>query len=85
MYANKISHENPAVISDIINKVKKHIVELSILIGNKHTILDMNIEVRDNIIQVDMVKKLKECKTIFVEDISTSVSSPETKKLFEVR
>ena len=40
---NKLSHKNPEVVSDIINEVNKHFVELSVVRGNKHTLLGINI------------------------------------------
>ena len=46
---------------------------------NKNTFFGMNIEIKYNIIQVDMVKQLEERIKMFGEDVSTSVSSPETK------
>ena len=79
---NKMSHKNPAVISDIINKVKKHFGYISVVIWNKHTFLGMKKYIKGNILQVDMVKQLEECISMFGEDISTSVSSPATNKLF---
>ena len=56
---NKMSHKNPAVISDIINKVKEHFGDLFFLIGNKNIFLDMHIDIKDNIIQFDMVEKFE--------------------------
>ena len=41
-----------------MNKAKKNFGDLSIVIGNKHTYLEMNIEIKDNIIHVDMVEQL---------------------------
>ena len=82
---NKLSHKNPEVILDIINEVEEHFVELSIVIGNKHTLLVMNIDIKGNTIQVDMDKQLEECIYIFGEDVSASVTSPKTNKIFEVR
>ena len=73
------------VISDIIKKVKKYFVDLSILRGNRCTFLGMNIEIKDNIILVDMVKQLEEYTKMFGEYVNTPVSSSETKNLFEVR
>ena len=43
---NKFRHKKPAVISNIINKVKKCFGYLSVVIGNKHTFLDMKIEIK---------------------------------------
>ena len=44
----------------------------------------MKIDIKDNIIQVDMGKQLEGCIAMFGEDVSTSVSYPATKKWFEV-
>ena len=57
MYYNKMSHKKPSVISDIM---KKYLEDLSIVIGNKHTLLGINIEIKESIIQVDMVEQLEE-------------------------
>ena len=56
MNDNKLSHKNPAVISDIINKLQKQFGNLYVVRDNKHTFLGMSIEIKANIIQVDMVK-----------------------------
>ena len=40
---NKLLHKNPKVISDIINEVNKIFGELSVVRGNKHTLLGMDI------------------------------------------
>ena len=52
---NKLLHTNPEVISYIINEVKKHFGDLSIVRGNNHTFLGINIEIKYITIQVDMV------------------------------
>ena len=57
----KLLHKNPEVISNIINEVKKHFVEISVVRGNKHNFLGVNIEIKYSTIQVDMVKQLEEC------------------------
>ena len=54
-----LSHINLALISDIINKVKEHFGDLFFLIGNKNIFLDMHIDIKDNIIQFDMVEKFE--------------------------
>ena len=53
--------------------------------GNRHTLFGTDTDIKENIIQVDMVKQLEECISMFGEDFSTSVSSPATKKLIELR
>ena len=62
---NKLWHKKTAVISYIINKIKKNYGDLSVVRGNKHNLLGMNIYIKDNIIQVDMVEQLEECITMF--------------------
>ena len=42
---------------------------------NKHTILRMNIEIKDNNIQVYIVKQLEYCKEMLAEDVSVLVTS----------
>ena len=54
---NTSSHKNPAVISIIINKMNKYFGYLSVVRGIKHTFLGMKIDIKDNRIQIDMVKQ----------------------------
>ena len=58
---NKLLHKNPEVISDIINEVKKHFGELSVVRGVDNNFLGINIEIKDNTIQVNLVEQLEEC------------------------
>ena len=77
----KLLHKNIEVISDMVNVVKKKFEELSVVIGIKHTLLGMNIEIKDNMIQVDIVNQLEECIEMFGEDISALFTSPANKIL----
>ena len=43
---NKLSHKNTEMVSDIINEVKKHFGEMSVVRGNKHNLLGVNIEIK---------------------------------------
>ena len=79
-----MSHKTLGVISEIINKVNKHFEDQSIVRGENHTLLAINIEIQDNIILVDILENLEDCITMFGEDVSTSASSPAT-KVSEVR
>ena len=54
-----MSQKKPSEVSDIINKLKKKIVYISVVRGNKHTFLGMYIEIKGNIKEVDMVKQLE--------------------------
>ena len=81
MDENTVLQKNTEVISEIINEY--FFGKLSIMIGNNNTFLGMNIVIKDSTIQVDMVKQLEECIEIFGEDVSTLVTSPETKNFLK--
>ena len=85
MEDNKVLHKNTEVISYIINEAKNHFGEISVVIGNKHTLLGMYIEIKDSNIKVYMVKNMEDCIEMFGEEVSTLVTSPATKKFFKVR
>ena len=53
--------------------------------GKKHTLPGMNIEIKDNIIHIYMVKYMRKCMKMFGEDDSVPVLSLETKNIPEVR
>ena len=67
MWMTKICHINPSVISDIISNVKKVFGDIYVVRGNQNTLLGINIEIKENIIHVDMVKQLEECIEILGE------------------
>ena len=45
----------------------------------------MNIEIKENVIHLDMLEQLRECMKMFGEYVSTPVLYPETIFLSEVR
>ena len=49
------------MISDIIKEVNEYFGEIYVVRKNKNTFLEINIEIKDSMIQVDMVKQLEEC------------------------
>ena len=53
--------------------------------GNTHTFLGMNIEIKDNMLQIYMVKNLEDIIKMFGEDVSTLCTSTATRNFFEVR
>ena len=40
---NKLSHKDPAVVTEVLEEISKHIGNLTITRGKKHTFLGMNI------------------------------------------
>ena len=68
-----------------MNEVEKNLGKLSVVRWKKHTLLGINIEIKDNTIKVDMVEQLEDCIEMFGGDVSTSVTSQTNKILSEVR
>ena len=75
---NKLSHKNPAVISNVIKEIRKLFGDLTVARGKKHTFLGTKIKIKNNITNIDMVKQLMECMPMFGKDVSTPVLSPST-------
>ena len=58
---NKISHKNPKVVHDVINKLKKQFGELTVETGKKLSFLGMNITMRDDRkIEIEMKDQIRE-------------------------
>ena len=64
----------------MIKKLKKHFGNISVVRGNKHIFSGVNIEIKDKIIKIDMVKQLEDCIAMFGGNASTSMSSLATNK-----
>ena len=86
---NKISHEDPAVVTEVINLMKSHFGDLTLTRDNKHRLLGMNIIITDkNIVEIEMRDQLKEVIDMFTlsegQEINEMVTSPAQKHLREV-
>ena len=57
---NKISHEGPEVVSEILGKISNHFEELSLTRGTKFKLLGMDIKVKDKNIHISMKDQLVE-------------------------
>ena len=62
---NKFSHNKTTVMSNITKQIKKHFGDLSVVRGNKHTLLGIIIKIKRIIINIYMVKQLRVCMTMF--------------------
>ena len=69
------------MISNIIEEIKKYFGDFSVVRGDKHTFLGMNIEIKNNIIHIDKVKNMRELRKFFEKYVSTPVLSPATKHI----
>ena len=59
MWMKKNSQKSTAVISNITEEIKEHFGYLYVARVNKHTFLGMNIEIKNNIIHIDMFGHLR--------------------------
>ena len=65
--ANKISYEDPEVVTKIIEIVKKHFGDITTTRGSKHHFLGMNITINPNEnIEIEMKSQLQEVIDMFV-------------------
>ena len=86
---NKVLHENPQVVTDVIELMKKHFGDLTVTRGKKHRFLGMNIEInKDRNIEIEMKEQLLEAIDIFEESegskVTEEVSTPAPPHLREV-
>ena len=86
---NKISHEEPKVVTEVIDLMKKHFGDLTITRGNKHRFLGMNITInQDKSIEIEMKDQLQEAIDMFTlhegSEVKEEVTSPARRHLREV-
>ena len=86
---NKISHDDPEVVTEIIDLMKKHFGDLTITRGNKHRFLGMNITINmGESIEIEMKDQLKETIDMFVQSegskVTEEVTSPARARLRDV-
>jgi hypothetical protein len=82
---NKISHQDPKVVTEILEEIKKHFGELTIERGDEHSFLGMNVKLlRDKkCIEIEMEQQIQEAIDAFGEDINGKVASPAAHHLFK--
>ena len=56
--------------------MKKKFGDFSVMRMMKHTFLGMNIEINNNIAHIELFKQMRECMTIFGDDVSAPVLYP---------
>jgi hypothetical protein len=83
---NKISHVDPAVVTDIISKIENKFGKMKVSRGNEHDFLGMKIKFHENkTVSIDMKSYVKGAIDEFPEDIIKNASTPATRYLFETR
>ena len=86
---NKISHEDPNLVTEVIELMKTHFGDLTVTRGNKHRFLGMNITLHPKQkIEIEMKDQLQEAIDIFGQNegdkVTEGVTSPATRQLREV-
>ena len=81
---NKISHNDPRVVTEVLNAIKEHFGELVISRGNKHDLLGMKIVMnrKDKTVTIDMRDQLKEAFEMFGGELDETAVTPARKNLF---
>ena len=81
---NKISHEDPQVVTEMLGVLKSHFGDLVISRGNEHDLLGMRIKIdrESKNVVIDMRDQLKEAFDMFGEELEGRVATPANKNLF---
>ena len=83
---NKISHVDPKVVSDIIQKIEAKFGKMSQTRGKEHEFIGMNLKfTEDKKVKVSMKKHILKAINSFHDDITRDASTPATSHLFGVR
>ena len=86
---NKVSHDDPEVVTEVIELMKGHFGDLTVTRGNKHRFLGMNITIHpQQKIEIEMKDQLQEAIDMFIrsdgDEAIEVVTSPATRRLREV-
>ena len=86
---NKVSHEDPKIVTEVMDLMKSHFGDLTITRGNKHRFLGMNIALHPHQrIEIEMKDQLQKAIDMFEqndgEEVTEQVTSPATRRLREV-
>jgi Reverse transcriptase (RNA-dependent DNA polymerase) len=82
---NKISHKDPQVVSDIIQKIEERFGKMTVTRGHKHVFLGMSFVFNGNkTVSISMKTYLEEAITDSNLLISRSAATPARKDLFEI-
>ena len=81
---NKISHDDPKVVSDIIKKIELKFGKMTVTRGNEHVFLGMHIRFNKNkTITICMKDYVNEAISVFGEEITKVATTPAQRDLFE--
>mmetsp|Transcript_26947 Transcript_26947/g.39877 ORF Transcript_26947/g.39877 Transcript_26947/m.39877 type:complete len:422 (-) Transcript_26947:45-1310(-) len=82
----KVSHEDPEVVTKLIENLKLEFGDLQTTCSKKHTFLNINFEITDNnTIELEMIDQLRDAIESFGEVIKCSTVTPSKQYLFSAR
>ena len=82
---NKLSHKDPAVNTEVLDKLTERFGKLDISRGKEHNFLGIDFKLIGNgKLEIGMVDYINEAIEAFGEEITGKVSSPAAKSLFNV-
>ena len=82
---NKISHINPSVVTEILNKLEKRFGKLTITRGKQHTFLGMDIDfIKHGRVKISMKEYVLECIEAYNLSEKEITSSPAKNDLFHI-
>ena len=79
---NKVSHVDPAVVTQVLDQIASHFGELSITRGAKYDFLGMNIEIKNKKVYVDMQHQVEEALEWGGVQDGTKPATLATKELY---
>ena len=83
---NKISHEDPEVVDEVIEIIRTRVKDVTVKRGNKHTFVGIDFEINmDGTVSLDMVDYLKESIMTLGEPITKNVPTPVSSDLCTVK
>ena len=82
---NKISHKDPEVVSNIIEKMEEYFGKMVVTRGKEHTFLGMKMRFNGNgTVSISMKDQCEEAINAYPEKIKRMASTPARKDLFTV-
>ena len=81
---NKISHEDPEVVTSVLNEITNHFGELKVSRGTKHDYLGMDIEKKDKKVHIGMKGQIDEVLSWGTKQSGRMPATPATTSLFTV-
>ena len=82
----KISHVDPAVVTNVIESLESIFEKMTVIRGKRHKFIGMGFELtNDGKVKIIMKEYIKECIDTFGEDIRKLSSSPGGHYLFQVK